>query len=373
VKVEIMARKKRILVIHPSPVFGGGAIESLVDFLNSIHREKFDILLMIPDSQPLISGLSHKTEQKNIIRYSLTENDNIFLYTITLIKFLYYLLWEKIDLIYVSDWSVIWKPSELLAAKILQIPIIAHIRVPLEKGPMKSFIRFSALVIGNSEFTLKEARDMKLPVKRIYNSINVKKFDSDKSSIVPTKGSIKIAFVGRVRIRKGVMVFIEAAREVLQKYQDTHFYVVGNDSGDSDGCLDAAKETVNIRKISPYFTFTDLLYDAPQFMKHIDIVVVPSIFEEPFGRVNIEAMAAGKPVIASRVGGIPEVVEDHVNGLLVPKGDTDALAKAMIKLIDNGELRRRLGENGRISVEEKFDTKKQIKDLEDIFYENSKP
>jgi glycosyltransferase involved in cell wall biosynthesis len=108
-------------------------------------------------------------------------------------------------------------------------------------------------------------------------------------------------------------------------------------------------------------------------MKHTDIIVVPSIFEEPFGRVNIEAMAAGKPVIASRVGGIPEVIEDNVSGILVPNGDGDALAKAMIKLIDDAELRRRLGENGRRFVEEKFDTKKQIKDLEAIFYEYSKP
>jgi glycosyltransferase involved in cell wall biosynthesis len=251
--------------------------------------------------------------------------------------------------------------------------MITHIRVPQEKEVAESFLKFSTLIIGNSEFTLKIMRDMNLPVKRIYNSINTDKFDSDKSSITPDKGGIKIAFVGRVRIRKGAMVFIEAASEVLQKYEDVHFYVVGDDSGDDDGCLAAAQEMVNLRGIAPYFTFTGSLYDAPQFMKHTDIIVVPSIFEEPFGRVNIEAMAAGKPVIASRVGGIPEVVEDYVNGLLVPKGDADALGKAMINLIDNAELRRRLGENGRRSVEEKFDTKKQIKYLEAIFYEYSKP
>src|SRR5574341_617617 len=98
-----MAGKKRILVIYPSPVFGGGSIESLIDFLNSIDREKFDILLMIPDSQPLISGLAYKTEQKNVIRHPLTENNNIFLYTIAVVKFLYYLSSVKPDLIYVSD------------------------------------------------------------------------------------------------------------------------------------------------------------------------------------------------------------------------------------------------------------------------------
>jgi glycosyltransferase involved in cell wall biosynthesis len=367
-----MSGKKRILVIHPSPGFGGGASESLVDFLNSIDREKFDILLMIPDSPLLISGISHRTEQKNIIRYSLTENNNILLYAANLIRFLHSLLRIKADLVYVSDWAFTWKPAELLAAKILRIPIITHVRVSQEKEMIKSFLKFSALIIGNSEFTLKTLRDMNLPVKRIYNSINIDKFDGDKPGIIPDKGRIKIALVGKVRIRKGVIVFIEAASEVLQKYRDTYFYIVGDDSGDNDGCLATAKNMVSMRGITPYFTFTGSLYNAPQFMKYIDIIVVPSIFEEPFGRVNIEAMAAGKPVIASRVGGIPEVVEDHVNGLLVPKGDADALAKAMIKLIENAALRRRLGENGRRSVEEKFDTKKQVKDLEAIFYEYSK-
>jgi L-malate glycosyltransferase len=361
------------LVIHPSPGFGGGASESLVDFLNSIDRKKFDILLMIPDSQLLIRGITQKTRQKNVVRHSLTENNNIFLYAISLVKFLYYLSKVKPDLIYVSDWATTWKPVELLAAKMLQIPIITHIRVPQGKEAAKSFLKFSTLVIGNSEFTLKAVRGMNLPVKTIYNSINIEKFDSDKSRIAPVKERMKIAFVGRVRIRKGVMVFIGAASEVLQKYKDTRFYIVGDDSGDNDGCLAAARGTVNARGISPYFTFTGALYDAPQFMKHMDIIVVPSIFEEPFGRVNIEAMAAGKPVIASRVGGIPEVIEDNVSGILVPNGDGDALAKAMIKLIDDSGLRRRLGENGRKFVEEKFDTKKQIKDLEAIFYKYSKP
>jgi glycosyltransferase involved in cell wall biosynthesis len=277
------------------------------------------------------------------------------------------------DLIYVSDWAATWKPAELLAAKILRIPIITHIRVPQGKEAAKSFLKFSTLVIGNSKFTLKILKGLNFPVKRIYNSINIEKFDSDTPSIIPQKGRIKIAFVGKVRIRKGAMVFIEAANQVLHRYKYTHFYVVGDDSGDNDGCLAAAKETVNWKRIAPYFTFTGSLYDAPQFMKYLDIIVVPSIFEEPFGRVNIEAMAAGKPVIASRVGGIPEVIENDFNGILVPSGDADALSKAMIKLIDNAELRRRLGENGRRCVEKKFDTKKQIKNLEAIFYEYSKP
>jgi glycosyltransferase involved in cell wall biosynthesis len=260
----------------------------------------------------------------------------------------------------------------LLAAKILGIPMIGHLRVPQEEEVAKSFLKFCTLVIGNSEFTLKVLRGMNFPVQRIYNSINIEKFDSDKPSIIADKGRIKFAFVGKIRKRKGAMLFIEAAGDVLQKCREAYFYVVGDDSGDNDGCLTAAKETINMRGIAAYFTFTGGLYDAAQFMKHIDIIVVPSIFEEAFGRVNIEAMAAGKPVIASSVGGIPEVVEDYVNGLLVPTGDAEALAKAMIKLIDNVELRRRLGENGRRCVEEKFDSRKRIKDLEAIFSEYSK-
>jgi len=365
-------KKKRILTIQGAAGFGGGASESLVQFLNEINRSRFDIYLIIPNCQALEEGIRKKTKQNKIFIYNLTENNSIFQYCFTILKFAVFLLQNKIDLIYIVDWGVLWKPAELISAKILHIPIISHIRVPPQVLGTKSFLRLSNLIIGNSAFTLSPLKNTGLPIKVIYNFISIKQVDEGTSNFVPHKGQLKIAFVGKVRIKKGVMIYIDAAAEVLKKQKNVHFYIVGYDKGDSDGCLDKAKKTVRQKCISEYFTFTGLLLDAPQFMKHMDIIVVPSIFEEPFGRVNIEAMAARKAVIASNVGGIPEIIEQNKTGLLVPRGDVKALATAMERLIEDEQLRTKLSTNGRKIVEKRFNSKKQIIKLEKMFYENIK-
>ena len=91
-----------------------------------------------------------------------------------------------------------------------------------------------------------------------------------------------------------------------------------------------------------------------------DVVVFPSIYPEPLGRVSLDAMYFGKPVVASRVGGIPEVVADQETGILVPPDNPEALADAIIKLAKNPELRASMGMKGKAAVQEKFDAEKIV-------------
>ena len=87
------------------------------------------------------------------------------------------------------------------------------------------------------------------------------------------------------------------------------------------------------------------------------LLVMPSFYES-FGIACLEAMAFGLPVVATRVGGLPEVIEDGVTGLLVPPGDADALAQAMIRLLSDADLRRRMGQAGRERVLKEFTTER---------------
>ena len=86
-----------------------------------------------------------------------------------------------------------------------------------------------------------------------------------------------------------------------------------------------------------------------------DVVVNPARFPEPFGRVALEALVAGRPFIGSRVGAIPDVIRDGVDGLLVEPGDPGELADAIIRLGQDGELRKRLVKQGQSHVRETFD------------------
>lgn len=159
-----------------------------------------------------------------------------------------------------------------------------------------------------------------------------------------------VLFAGRHVYDKGVDVLIEAARILLQRRGDAKFVVAG------DGPMRMHLEQLaRSYGLGDKVLFTgripdDALYRA---MKLADIVVVPSRYE-PFGIVALEAMAAAKPVIASRVGGLSEIVVDGETGILVPPEDPGALASAIESLLSNPELAREMGARGRRRVEELY-------------------
>jgi glycosyltransferase involved in cell wall biosynthesis len=94
--------------------------------------------------------------------------------------------------------------------------------------------------------------------------------------------------------------------------------------------------------------------ELPAEYEDADVFVFPSVWDEPFGIPVAEAMAAGLPVVASRVGGIPEIVADGETGMLVEPDDASALAAALEQLVNDAELRARLGEAGRLRAAERF-------------------
>ena len=108
--------------------------------------------------------------------------------------------------------------------------------------------------------------------------------------------------------------------------------------------------------------------DIPSFLATIDVFVLPSLYEG-LGVAAIEAMAAGKPVIATRVGGLPELVEDGVTGFLVPPGDSEALANSISRLLSREELMEQMGRNGWERVQRHFTMEQMAKKNEDYYYE----
>ncbi|OGC90381.1 MAG: hypothetical protein A2W25_02180 [candidate division Zixibacteria bacterium RBG_16_53_22] len=105
-----------------------------------------------------------------------------------------------------------------------------------------------------------------------------------------------------------------------------------------------------------------------QFLATLDIFAMPSICEEAFGVAALEASATGLPVVATRVGGIPEVVVDCETGLLVERKDVSQLAQAILKLVNEPELRRKMGRAGRKFVEEKYRWEDNLRAMRDLYY-----
>jgi len=158
-----------------------------------------------------------------------------------------------------------------------------------------------------------------------------------------------ILFVGRLVYRKGLHVLIKALQRI--KGRDFKLYVVGG------GYMEIpARMLAKAYGVEDKVEFLGVVPEDVkiELYRRAKIVVVPSIFNESFGIVALEAMAAGRPVIASRVGGLEDIVVNGETGILVEPGSEEQLAEAIELLLDDEPYRRRLGANARRVVEERY-------------------
>jgi glycosyltransferase involved in cell wall biosynthesis len=171
-----------------------------------------------------------------------------------------------------------------------------------------------------------------------------------------------IALVGRINRWKGHAVALAAVVALPDRIRRNVTLVFAGDvfPGQEHIELDlrekiAQSGVADRVLIQPFVSDVDAMWEA------VDIALVPSTEPEPFGMVAIEAMRAGKPVVASAHGGLVEIVRPGVTGLLVPPGDAQALADAIQKLAEDPELRRRLGDAGRVRQRELFSLEAQVR------------
>lgn len=166
-----------------------------------------------------------------------------------------------------------------------------------------------------------------------------------------------IGMIGHLTPWKGHAVFLEIARAVADWIPRARFVVVGGSIYETHGHA-GYPETLRQRAaalgLSDRVTFLGARDDVPDLLAGLDVLVHAPIAPEPFGRVLAEAMAVGQPVVAARCGGIPEVVEDGVTGFLVPSADVGAFTAAVVRLLEDPVLCRRLGGAGRRRAEARF-------------------
>jgi glycosyltransferase involved in cell wall biosynthesis len=177
--------------------------------------------------------------------------------------------------------------------------------------------------------------------------------------------SLIIGTVGRLIGVKGHRYFIRAAYEILKRIQpyNVKFIIVG------DGPLMAyLKREANLLGISGSVIFTGWRADVPAVMSVFDIFILPSL-NEGMGKVLVEAMLLKKPIIASNVGGIPDLIRNGENGILIPPASPDKLAEAIIDLIKSEDKRNRMGERGRF-IAESYSDKAMVEKIEKL-YESS--
>ena len=200
---------------------------------------------------------------------------------------------------------------------------------------------------------LGEGRDI-VPIRLIYNGVDLQRYDhQEPCCTLPEEygmepGSQIVGVVARLEPEKGHPTLLEAWPGVLRAVPDAYLLIVGEGSR-----RDALEAQARELRIAHRVVFTGRRDDVPAVTAALDVAVLPS-YREAQGLTILEAMALSRPVVASNVGGIPEMVEDGVTGLLVPPHDAPALTAAIARLLTDHSYADMLGRAGHDLVHDRF-------------------
>jgi glycosyltransferase involved in cell wall biosynthesis len=176
-----------------------------------------------------------------------------------------------------------------------------------------------------------------------------------------------VGLVGRISPWKGQHVFIEAAGQVRKRFPNARFQIVGSAMFGETEYERQVRDQVATLGLEECVEFTGFRSDVPELVAEFDVLVHASTTGEPFGQVIAEGMAAGKPVVATDGGAVPEIVQDGVTGLLVPMGQAAPMAEAILRLLENPEEARAMGAAGAQRIEEHFTMSHVVQKVEKIY------
>lgn len=271
-----------------------------------------------------------------------------------------------------------------LAALRMRLPIVSTLHtMPSQDMSLKSRMHqeveyfclrhFFNMVISVSDEARQFHKDIgKLPDRKtctIYNGIDLSHFpaspQSDREAVlrefnIPAAATVLIT-VAVLRELKGIQYMIRALPEILSVHPDLYYLIAG--SGDFQSALmeEAARVGVSERVV-----FAGARKDVPALMSASDIFILPTL-TEALPTVLAEAMAASLPILASRVGGVPEMVEDGINGKMVAPADPQQLANACTDMLRDPDALVKMGLAGRQIVEEKFNVRVQVDKLQALY------
>lgn len=285
------------------------------------------------------------------------------------IRFARWLAAQRVDVLYLTDhptWSFRYFAYRLAGVRAIivhdrtsgarhsRIPALAPLKRLLHRFPGLAGDRF----IGVSDFVAKRLVETNGTPRsrtiRVYNGIDLARFEGPRGNrlhdLLGLEPETPVVFAsGRAMPYKGFATLIEAAAMIEQSGgPKLHIAYAGDGPG-----LASLKALAAERELKR-FHFLGKRDDVPSLLRSATIAVVPSAWEEAFGLTVAEAMAAGLPLIATKVGGIPELVDPGQTGLLVPPNDPEGLSRAIATLVGDREMQDRFSTQARKAARERF-------------------
>jgi glycosyltransferase involved in cell wall biosynthesis len=273
-----------------------------------------------------------------------------------------------------------------LAARLAGRPVIWHARDFLGEGSVERLLSWVGSwlprrIVANSEAVAASWRRRGGPAGRvtaIHNGVDLAGFRPEESGAafrdllgIPRDVPL-VGMVGLLAPWKGQMEFLEAARLVAERVPRARFVIVGDEMYQTNGhgtFADAVRTRARSLGLADRLTFAGYHEDIPGVMAALDLVVHASTAPEPFGRVLVEAMAAGRAVVATDAGAAREVLGEEEAGILVPPGAVHPLADAIAGLLADPARRERLARAGRARVEQRFSLEAHVQRISTVYAE----
>jgi lipopolysaccharide heptosyltransferase II len=262
---------------------------------------------------------------------------------------------EKIDLVHARSRVPAW--IAFFACRRIGIPMVTTCHGVYSTHAFSRIMGWGKYVIVISHAVSRHMKEsFGVPhhrIRLIHRGVNLKEFNIDSDSKPPKEPqSAIIGIVGRVTPIKGHRVMLKAMARIARVHPDARLWVIGDSP--RPRYMDELKLMVRKLDLQNHVEFMGTRQDIPALMSRMSMLVAPAIGEEAFGRVLIEAGACGVPVIASRIGGIVDVIRHGTDGILVPAGDASALAENIIAYLKEPEYAARLAASLRRRVKEEF-------------------
>jgi len=392
-----------ILILDNSISFGGST-QSLCYLLRALNKDQFEPVLVTGQSPrvleenftcawyhyvPKLPWLNNQIYKKlaafRVFRFRCLRK------VLNLLRFLYWIVFitipeavkyfwigrkHKVALVHLNN-IFGSQLAGILAAKLLRVPCVAHLRDFEEVHPITRF--YAQLIdhhVAISAAVRNNLRQLGVPDNRItvvHDAIDLADFSAKADSsrvaeefgLVP--GQLAFGIFGRVVEWKGIREFILAVRDVLVFFPEARGFIVGAPSEGSEEYYRAMKQLALDVGLNEKIVFTGYRKDVSALMNLMSVIVHASNRPEPFGMVIIEGMAMHKPVVATRGGGALDIVIENETGLLAEMGDVKALSRAISSLLGDDEIRTTMGHAARRRIEQKFTSRRYAFQMETIY------
>lgn len=392
-----MNKIKVVHVVH-SLGNGDGIAQVVFSLVSNMNKERFDASVCCLVRGGIFAEQMKKAGIEVVILNARSEVSlrAVFSNIPAIVKLVYLLRRKKIDVLHAHEFfpGTVGRVAAIIArvpTRVLMLHNIDYWKKWPHRLVDKILARFTDRIITNSR-AVKGDVCIKSGVPEekiviIHNGIDLKRFSHTPSPFPPPQGGrvrvgggnglrhelgiengeYIIGTVGRWAKQKGYQYLIEASRIVRSVRKDIRFVIVGGDAHHpSESVKDELFRLNDSLNEDDRVIFTGYRRDTPKIFSIFDVFVFPSLWEG-FGLALVEAMTMGKPIIASDIVPISEIVKHRQTGLLVPCGDAGAIANAVIDLIDNKEMAEAMGRSGRKRAENFFSVEGMTKKYEELY------